>query len=200
MEKRMFFTEFMGIDFYHTAWSFFVYGFACWIMECVFESIRQKKPVLDRGFLKGPFCTIYGLAFLFIYFVMKPLDGKWLLLFIVGMIYATVLEYVTALIMEKRFHQKLWDYTDLPLNFQGRICLPISLAWGGLVVLMFAFLQPRVIALIDLLPVRLGLPILKGVMCVYFLDLAFSFISRSKFGVRVKERHEQKREERKIRT
>jgi len=157
-------------------------------MECVFESIRQKKLVMDRGFNKGPICTIYGVAFLFVYFVMKPLDGKWIPLYIVGALYATTLEYVTAVIMDKIFHQKWWDYTDMPLNFQGRICLPISLAWGILVVLMFAVFQPHVMMLIDLIPVRIGLPVLQAMIWVYFIDLAFSIVSRSKVGKRAKEK------------
>lgn len=188
MMEQIFFTPLLGIDFYHTAFSFFFYGVACWCMECVFESIRQKKLVMDRGFNKGPICTIYGVAFLFVYFVMKPLDGKWIPLYIVGALYATTLEYVTAVVMDKVFHQKWWDYTDMPLNFQGRICLPISLAWGILVVLMFAVFQPHVMMLIDLIPVRIGLPVLQAMIWVYFIDLAFSIVSRSKVGKRAKEK------------
>ncbi len=198
MLKQIFFTEFMGIDFYHTAYSFFFYGFACWFMECIFETIRQKRPVFDRGFNKGPICTIYGVAWLFIYFAMKPLDGHWVWLYLAGMLYATILEYITAVILEKAFHQKLWDYTDFPLNIRGRVCLPISLAWGGLVVLVFAFIQPKVQILINLLPVRIGFPVINALIWIYFIDLAFSFISRSPFGKGVKERIDDKKEQIKV--
>lgn len=199
MIEKLFFYPIMGIDFYHTAYSFFFYGFACWIMECVFESIRQKQLILNRGFNKGPFCTIYGVAFLFVYFVMKPLDGKWLLLYFVGMLYATFLEYITAVLLDKLFHQKLWDYTDIPFSFQGRINLFISLAWGFLVVLMFAFIQPNVMRLIDLIPVRFGYPIINILIWVYFIDLAFSFAIRSKFGKNMKDKFDDKKEELKVR-
>lgn len=195
MIEKLFFYEFMGTDFYHTAYSFFVYGFCCWVMECIFETIRQKKLVYNRGFNKGPFCTIYGVAYLFVYFVMKPLDGKWIALFFLGMIYATLLEYVTAVLLDKLFHQKLWDYTDMPFSFQGRINLFISLAWGGLIVLFFAVLQPTVIHLIDLIPVRFGYPIVNVLIWIYFIDLAFSFASRSKFGKNMKDKFDDKKEE-----
>lgn len=186
MIEQFFFYKFMGTDFYHTAYSFFFYGCACWLMECIFESIRNKKIILDRGFNKGPICTIYGLAYLFIYFVMKPLDGKWFLLYVVGALFATALEYVAGVLLEKLFHQKLWDYTDFPLNFQGRICLFISLAWGLLVVLFFALFQPTVVHLIDLIPVRFGYPIIKVLILIYFIDLAFSFITRGKMAAKEK--------------
>lgn len=194
MIQHIFFTELLGIDFYHTAFSFFFYGCACWCMECIFESVRQKRLVMDRGFNKGPICTIYGVAFLFVYFVMKPLDGRWLLLYVVGALYATTLEYITAVVMDKIFHQKWWDYTDMKLNFQGRICLPISLAWGLLVVLMFALIQPQVMMLIDWIPVRLGLPVLQVMIWIYFMDLAFSIVSRTKLGERAKEKLEVERD------
>lgn len=180
MIERLFFYPVLGTDFYHTAYSYFFYGCACWVMECIFESIRQKKPVTDRGFNKGPICTIYGVAFLFIYFVMKPLDGKWLLLYVVGALYATALEYVTAVLLEKFFHQKLWDYTDMPFNFQGRIQLFISLAWGVLVVLFFAVLHPFVTRMIDLIPRDFGLLMCIALIILYFTDLGFSFKARGK--------------------
>lgn len=195
MLEKLFFYEFMGIDFYHTAYSFFFYGCACWLMECVFESLRQKKLVYDRGFNKGPICTIYGVAFLFVYFVMKPLDGRWVLLYFVGMLYATVLEYVTAVLLDKLFHQKLWDYTGIPCSFQGRINLFISLAWGALVVLMFAVFQPIVIYLIDLIPISIGYPLIHVLIWIYFIDLGFSFASRSRFGQNMKEKFDNKKEE-----
>ncbi len=175
MLEKLFFYEFMGIDFYHTAYSFFIYGCGCWLMECIFESIRQKKLILNRGFNYGPICTIYGVAFLFLYFTMKPLDGKWIWLYIVGTLFATILEYVVAVLMENVFHEKLWDYSDFPFNFQGRICLYISLAWGGLVILLFALFQPNVIRLIDLIPRNWGLPIIIVLIIVYFTDLGLSF-------------------------
>lgn len=195
MLKQLFFYPFMGIDFYHVAYSFFVYGFACWVMECVFESIRQKKLVYDRGFNRGPFCTIYGVAFLFVYFVMKPLDGRWVLLYFVGMLYATLLEYVTAVLLDKLFHQKLWDYSDMPCSFQGRINLFISLAWGGLIVLVFALIQPNVIRLIDLIPVRIGYPLIHVLIWIYFIDLAFSFAIRSKRGKDMMDKFGDKKEQ-----
>jgi uncharacterized membrane protein len=193
MLQQMFFYKFMGIDFYHTAYSFFFYGFVCWIMETIFEWIRTKK-LTKRGFLKGPICTIYGVAWLFVYFVMKPLDGRWLVLYIVGTIYATVLEYVTGVLLEKKFHQRWWDYSDFPLNFQGQICLLISLAWGVLVVTMFAFMQPMVMQLINLIPVGIGFPVIVLMIWLYFMDIAFSFAAKSRFGAAMKEKLDDKKE------
>lgn len=186
--KQLFFYEFMGIDFYHTAYSFFIYGCGCWLMECIFESIRNKKLIWNRGFNKGPICTMYGVAFLFLYFFMKPLDGKWIWLYIAGTLFATVFEYIVGWLLEKLFRQKLWDYSDFPFNFQGRICLFISLAWGLLVVALFALLQPAVMNLIDLIPVSVGYPLIWILIVIYFTDLTFSFITRGKTAAKEKEK------------
>ncbi len=183
--KALFFHPLLGTDFYHIAYSFFFYGCACWFMECVFESIRNKRLIFNRGFNVGPFCTIYGVAYLFVYTVLRPLNGKWILLYIIGTIYATVLEYITAVLLEKIFHQKLWDYAGLPLQFQGRICLPISLAWGLLIILFFAVFQPFVTSVIDQIPRIVGYPLLHIIIWIYFIDLAYSFFSRSRFGKKV---------------
>ena len=193
MLQQMFFTKFMGIDFYHTAYSFFFYGFSCWIMETIFEFFRTKK-LTKRGFLKGPICSIYGVAWMFIYFVMKPLDGRWGWLFFVGTLYATSLEYITGMLLEKKFHQRWWDYSDFKFNFRGQICLYISLAWGGLILLVFAIVQPLVMMTIDRIPVRFGFPIIVVMIWLYFMDLAFSFASRSRFGVEMKEKLDDKKE------
>lgn len=189
--KQLFFYEFMGIDFYHTAYSFFIYGCGCWLMECIFESIRNKKLIWNRGFNKGPICTMYGVAFLFLYFVMKPLDGHWIWLYIAGTVFATVFEYIVGCLLEKLFHQKLWDYSDFPLNFHGRVCLFISLAWGLLVVLFFAVFQPAVMGLIDRIPVGIGYPLIWMLIVIYFTDLTFSFITRGKMAAREKEEQQE---------
>lgn len=198
MLQHMFFTKVMGIDFYHTAYSFFFYGFVCWIMETVFELVRTKK-LTKRGFLVGPICTIYGVAWMFVYFVLKPLDGKWLMLYIVGTLSATALEFTTGYLLEKKFHQRWWDWSDFPLNIKGHVCLPISLSWGLLIIVVFAFIQPWLLHAIDLIPVRFGLPIVIVCIWLYFMDLAFSFASRSKVGETVKGKLDNKVEAIKVR-
>lgn len=196
--ENFFFYPFMGTDFYHIAYSFFLYGSACWLMECIFEAIRTGK-FTNRGFNKGPICTIYGVAFLFMYFPMKPFAGKWVWMFIIGATVATILEYVTGVILEKTIHQKLWDYSDFPLNFQGRICFFISFAWGGLVVLVLGLLQPRIEAVISMIPRPLGFRVLNVLIWIYFIDLAFSIAIRSKYGAAMKDKLEDQKEKIRLR-
>ena len=133
------------------------------------------------------------------YFPMKPFAGKWVWMFIIGATVATILEYVTGVILEKTIHQKLWDYSDFPLNFQGRICFFISLAWGGLVVLVLGLLQPRIETVISMIPRPLGFRVLNVLIWIYFIDLAFSIAIRSKYGAAMKDKLEDQKEKIRLR-
>lgn len=119
-------------------------------------------------------------------------------MFIIGALIATILEYTTGVILEKTIHQKLWDYSDFPFNFQGRICLFISLAWGALVVLVLGMLQPRIEGVISMIPKPLGMRILNILIWVYFIDLAFSIAMRTKYGAVMKDKFEDKKEKIKL--
>lgn len=185
--EKVFYYPFLGTDFYHIAYSFFLYGFACWVMECIFEAIRTKR-FTNRGFNQGPICTIYGVAFLGMYFPMKPFVGHWVAMFIVGAIVATILEYIVGVILERLVHERFWDYSDMPFNVNGRVCLFISVAWGFLVLIVLGFLQPRVEMLISLIPKRIGFYVLNALIWTYFIDLAFSIALHSKYGDQVRQR------------
>lgn len=108
---------------------FFFYCFCGWIWECCYVSFKKKQWV-NRGFMHGPFLPLYGSGAITILFLTLPVRDSYLLIFLLGMIGATVLEYFTGIAMEKLFHMRYWDYRDMPLNVRGYICLPSSLLWG----------------------------------------------------------------------
>lgn len=108
---------------------FFFYCFCGWVWECCYVSFCKRKWV-NRGFMHGPFLPLYGSGAITILFLTLPVRESLLLIFILGMLGATILEYVTGITMEKLFHMRYWDYTDMPLNVRGYICLPSSLLWG----------------------------------------------------------------------
>ena len=118
-----------GVDFYHIANWFYIYSFLGWLWETCYVSVRKGK-LINRGFINGPLCTIYGCGALAVYLILLPVSGDLLLLFVGGVVVATALEYVTAALMENIFHTSWWDYSDKKFNFQGRICLGCSLGWG----------------------------------------------------------------------
>ena len=114
---------------------FYFYCFFGWCFESSYVSLKSRKPV-NRGFMKGPFLPLYGSGAIMMLVISKPFLGHWWAVYIAGCIGATVLEYVTGVVMEALFKVRYWDYSNQPLNFQGQICLSSTLAWGGLTLLM----------------------------------------------------------------
>ena len=115
-----------GVDLYHIVSWFIIYSFFGWVWETSYVSLKEGE-YINRGFINGPFCTIYGAGAISVYLILKPVEQNLLLLFLGGIIVATVLEYFTAVLMESIFHTSWWNYSDKKFNFQGRICLGASL-------------------------------------------------------------------------
>ncbi|HDT9386741.1 TPA: hypothetical protein REB65_001677 [Listeria monocytogenes] len=127
---------------------FFIYSVLGWAWEEVFCSISEKKLVY-RGFLYGPYCPIYGFGVTAVLMMILPFQNNLWALFIFSMIICTVIEYVTATILEALFHTTWWDYHNWPLNVKGRICLPISIFWGFACIIIVRFLHPLVTEFAD---------------------------------------------------
>ena len=114
---------------------FYFYCLAGWCFESVYVSLKSRKWV-NRGFMRGPFLTLYGSGAIMMLVVSRPFADDVLLTYIAGVIGATALEYVTGVAMETLFKVRYWDYSQRFLNFQGHICLRSSLTWGFFTVLM----------------------------------------------------------------
>lgn len=126
---------------------FYFYCVAGWIWESCYVSCCQRHWV-NRGFLHGPWLPIYGTGAIAILFTTMPVHDSIPLIFLVGMVSATVLEYVTGAVMERIFHMRYWDYSSKHFNLNGYICLSSSLAWGGFSLLLVRVLHPPVDRLI----------------------------------------------------
>ncbi len=125
--------------FHYTFWQwvlfFDIYCFAGWCIESAIVSVNTRRPV-NRGFLRGPFLPIYGFGAVIILWSTLPVAEQPALVFLCGMLGATVLEYVTGWLMETLFKTKYWDYSHKRLQVHGRICLTSSLFWGVLSLLL----------------------------------------------------------------
>ena len=144
-----------GVDLYHIISWFIIYSFFGWVWETSYVSLKEGE-YINRGFINGPFCTIYGAGAISVYLILKPVEQNLLLLFLGGIIVATVLEYFTAVLMESIFHTSWWDYSDKKFNFQGRICLGASLGWGFFTVGLFRILHPVVEDIVAMYPIYIG--------------------------------------------
>ncbi len=121
---------------------FMIYAMIGWICETICCSICQRKLVLNRGFLIGPYCPIYGYGALFLIFLLKKYMNDPIALFIMSALGASVLEYVTSYIMEKLFKARWWDYSKKSFNINGRICLQNSVLFGILGLTIMYIINP----------------------------------------------------------
>jgi uncharacterized membrane protein len=134
---------------------FYIYCFWGWVWESCYVSVMQRKWV-NRGFLNGPFMPIYGFGAITILLATIPVKDNLVLVFIFGLIGATILEYFTGLIMVKLFRVKYWDYSNEPFNLNGHICLLCSLVWGGFSILMVKVFHQPIEHIILLIPITLS--------------------------------------------
>lgn len=172
-----------GIDFYHIINWFFIYSFLGWVWETFYVSVKRGE-LVNRGFVSGPFCTIYGFGAIFVYLILKPVEQSLLFLFLGGIVVATLLEYITAVLMESIFHTSWWDYSDKKFNFQGRICLGASLGWGIFTVGLFRVLHPVVEELVRFYPVYVG----KASVCVIAVGYLCDFCRSASAAFHLKDR------------
>ena len=118
---------------------FLIYSFVGYCCEIVCSSIVQKK-LVNRGFLCGPYCPIYGVGSIFILFTLLRFKSDPIAVFILGALITSALEYFTSFVLEKLFHNKWWEYDQYKFNINGRICLQNTLLFGlgSLIIIYFA--------------------------------------------------------------
>lgn len=127
---------------------FFAYSVVGWLWETIYCSIRARK-FQYRGFLAGPYCPVYGFAVVTILLATDQFSRTIIGLFIIGLIVATIFEFFASIILERAFHLKLWDYSQLWGNLDGRVAPAISLFWGIAVVILVKFVQPPMMNLVN---------------------------------------------------
>jgi len=118
-------------------WLFFFYFYCIfgWCFESVYVSLKSRSFV-NRGFLKGPWLPLYGSGAILVLCLTLPFQHHPALVYLVGMIGATILEYMTGEAMVQMFKVRYWDYSNQKFQFRGHICLTSSIAWGFLSLLM----------------------------------------------------------------
>lgn len=164
---------------YQLLWYFLTYAFLGWCMEVVFCSITEGH-VVNRGFLNGPVCPIYGFGMLGILLLLRPLLAvndlaHNVALYVCGMVLASAVEYLVGWGMLKLFHARWWDYRDKKCNVNGFICLSISLCWGLGTLVACRILHPLVHTLtISLLPKGIGIWVLAALLILFAIDTVVS--------------------------
>ena len=153
---------------------FFIYSVLGWIMESTYVSIGQKKFV-NRGFLIGPYCPIYGYGSLIMIIYLEQYKDNILTVFILGIAICSFLEYITSYLMEKIFKARWWDYSDKKFNLNVRVCGKNALLFGigGLIVIYLV--HPIIETLISKLNNYLILILSIIFFVIYIIDTIVSF-------------------------
>ena len=165
--------------FREIAWIFLIYGFLGWCTEVIFAAVNNGKFV-NRGFLNGPICPIYGFGVLTVVKLLRPFGSNILLLFIGSVIITTILEFLTGFLLEKLFRQKWWDYSDVPFNIKGYVCLKFSLLWGLACMFIVKIIHPMVMKFIQILPNALSTVLCAVVLTATAVDFLLTLINMLK--------------------
>ena len=157
-------------ELYYFALSFFVYGFLGWCTEVAYAAAKQGKFV-NRGFLNGPICPVYGIGVGVVVQFLTPVENNLVLLYISSTILVTVIEGITGFLLEKIFHNKWWDYSEQPLNIGGYVCVLFSLIWGVFCVLIVKIIHPLIYKVLTMIPLVLGIVVMACLAVGLLADL-----------------------------
>lgn len=152
---------------------FFIYCFLGWIWETGYVSVKSHR-FENRGFLHGPLLPIYGSGAIIILFATLGVRNQLPLIYILGMLSATILEYCTGAAMQKMFGVRYWDYTKHHFNLNGYICLSVSLAWGVFSIFLVRILHPPVEELLLTIPSGMTETITMILAAVFSVDMTIS--------------------------
>lgn len=166
-----FFTDTMicGFSLYQILAYFLVYSCIGWCLEVVYAAVSTGQ-LVNRGFLNGPVCPIYGFGMIIVLFLLTPLQHSLLLLYIGGVILPSTLELAGGWALYKLYHTRWWDYSDYPFNIGGYICLEFSLLWGVGTLIVMKMVHPVIAGLIEMIPPLVGLILMILLYAVYAAD------------------------------
>lgn len=165
-----------GLHPVRLAAAFCIYSVLGWCMESAYMSFCNRR-LTNRGFMKSPFCPIYGVGALAGYFLLKGFAGNLFLLYLAGALSATAFEYLVGRLMLKLFGEVWWDYHEKPFNYQGLICLESTIAWGFYAVIIIGFLHGIVMKYASWYTYGMGLMILRAVLLIVLIDFFWHLLA-----------------------
>lgn len=170
---------------YTTAVCFFIYAMLGWCVEVVYATVNSGKFV-NRGFLNGPYCPIYGCGVLIVTGLLMPVQENLPALFFGSVLLTTALELATGFLLARIFNEHWWDYSEEPFNLGGYICLKFSLLWGIACVLVVRVIHPLVLRFVGWLPHTLGVILLIALGIGFCADLTVTIMAILKIKKRIR--------------
>ena len=179
----------MGLSIWRILAYFIIYSFAGYVIETLFGLFTKGVIESRKSFLYGPFCCIYGLGAVIILIFLHKYDKKYNSLFFGGFLLGSIVEYIISWFGEVFLNMKWWDYSDMPLNINGRICVYFSIFWGFLSIYLVASLNPKIDKIIEWFKKKINLKALKilTISTIIFLavDCIISIIASHFFLIRM---------------
>ncbi len=165
---------------------FFFYSVIGWIYESILCSVEEHKPV-NRGFLTGPYCPVYGFGGLFSALIFYGRTDNVVVLFFAGALLTGAVEYLTAVVLEKLFSAKWWDYSNYRFNIQGRVCLLGVTVFALLIILQIYVLHPTLLRVLSHFS-NIAIEITAGILFfIMFTDTAYTVIHLLRLNNRLAE-------------
>lgn len=164
---------------------FIAYSLIGWIVEVVGVLIQERKFV-NRGFLIGPYCPIYGVGGITIILLLNKYMEDPIILFVMAIVICSLLEYFTSYIMEKLFKTRWWDYSNFKFNINGRICLETMWVFGALACFVIYIINPPLISFLESLPNIVFNIISYSIIVIFLMDNIISFKIISNLNLTVK--------------
>ena len=146
---------------------FMIYSMVGWVIEEIVTLVGKKK-LVNRGFLIGPYLPIYGSGTLIVLFVVGSNTTDYFAVFLKSMVLCSTLEYLTSFVMEKLFKVRWWDYSEIPFNLNGRICLRTMIPFGLLGLVVTNFVQPYVLTFVESFS-QIGFYVTASVLLTIFI-------------------------------
>ena len=162
-------TTVCGFSLYQVFAYFLIYSCLGWCLEVIYAAVTTGQ-LINRGFLNGPVCPIYGFGMVIVLFALTPLSHSLLLLYLGGVILPSALELVGGWALYKLYHTRWWDYSDYPFNIGGYICLEFSLLWGVGTLIVMKLVHPIIADAVALIPPLVGLILMFLLYVLYAAD------------------------------
>lgn len=175
----------MHYSVYELTAFFFIYGFLGWVSEVAFAAVEKGKFV-NRGFLLGPICPIYGVGVVLVTSLLHPLLKYPVLEYVLCVVICSAVELITGMVLKALFHERFWDYSNKRFNIGGYICLTFSLLWGAVCLVILYLLHPALYVLVQKFPHILGIVFLSVFVVTIVCDSAVTVIHALKIDKRMK--------------
>ena len=173
-EKRE--IKILGYTIWRLIVYFIVYSILGFIIETAFGAITKGVIESRKSFLYGPFCGIYGLGAVAMIVSLQYFNKNNNQLFIAGFIVGSIIEYIISLIGELIFNIKWWDYSNMPLNIHGRVCIYFSIFWGLLAIYLMTYVNPKIDKFIEFMKKKISIKVLKGITIATTIFIIFDVL------------------------